>query len=650
MGRRRDNYQIQQVWSTDLHKGKNDDHSVLLVSCGPSETALTSDNYNDDVVSNSSCISKRSESPKDGGQEMEELPVKQRQCRDVVFLLIISAFVLVLVGLIIYAGTQSDIKRFIHGSDKYGNICGRKNKKIQGSDQSGKDMTNLTYSEPSDMFSGQIYSKCVATCNSTQFKTLLHRCVPNVVKEMSRRIGEIVSKIANSDFFKEATDDIEACWLEIVYLCLIALAIALILTLSLRFFTTVVVYLTVFLAIVGSLGVTGYLWYRYYDIRTYVDGLGDKATPDMKRSVTNWMIYGIVATISTAFLLFILFVMRKRIRLVIALFIEASKAISNMPCLLFQPIWTFLALLIVCTLWIGGIILIESAGTPSANSTTGLVTYSKDMVVQVTRWYHVVALIWLSQFCLACQDIIIAGAVTKWFFTRNKSELGCPIFASLGNLIRYYLGCVALGSLIMAIIKIIRLLFRTLERKLEQSSTACLKFCLVCVQCCLGCCEGLLLHITRNAYVVISIHGYSFCAAARRSFQVIRGNALRMVAINSVGDLVLFLCKIIVVVSVVLIGMEMIKAKGNVSHVWVPISIAVIFSFFIAHCFLSVFEMTVDSIMVCFCEDCYMNDGVTRPYYMNKSLMELIEGSKRELDKIKNGSKIGPEPEGNSSD
>lgn len=31
--------------------------------------------------------------------------------------------------------------------------------------------------------------------------------------------------------------------------------------------------------------------------------------------------------------------------------------------------------------------------------------------------------------------------------------------------------------------------------------------------------------------------------------------------------------------------------------------------------------MVIDTIFICFCEDCEMNDGVTKPYFMNPGLM-----------------------------
>ena len=33
------------------------------------------------------------------------------------------------------------------------------------------------------------------------------------------------------------------------------------------------------------------------------------------------------------------------------------------------------------------------------------------------------------------------------------------------------------------------------------------------------------------------------------------------------------------------------------------------------------FQITIDTIFLCFCEDCERNDGVSKPYYMSKNLM-----------------------------
>jgi solute carrier family 44 protein 1 (choline transporter-like protein) len=95
----------------------------------------------------------------------------------------------------------------------------------------------------------------------------------------------------------------------------------------------------------------------------------------------------------------------------------------------------------------------------------------------------------------------------------------------------------------------------TLENSQNRIGLMALKVC----QCCLACFDSFLQYLTKNAYVIITINGSSFCIAGKRAFQLLSSNALRVLAINSVGDFVLLLGKIFVVTATVLIGIEMIQ-------------------------------------------------------------------------------------------
>lgn len=68
-------------------------------------------------------------------------------------------------------------------------------------------------------------------------------------------------------------------------------------------------------------------------------------------------------------------------------------------------------------------------------------------------------------------------------------------------------------------------------------------------------------------------------------------NTLRVFTINTIGDTVLFLGKVFVVVITVLTGMEMLRAKDGLHHIWVPLTLAGIFAFLISHCFITVYEV-----------------------------------------------------------
>lgn len=60
--------------------------------------------------------------------------------------------------------------------------------------------------------------------------------------------------------------------------------------------------------------------------------------------------------------------------------------------------------------------------------------------------------------------------------------------------------------------------------------------------------------------------------------------------------------------------------------------------------------MAIDTIFLCFCEDSERNDGITRPYYMSKGLMEFVENSSKALAALKKrqeaakGNQVQPMP------
>jgi hypothetical protein len=44
------------------------------------------------------------------------------------------------------------------------------------------------------------------------------------------------------------------------------------------------------------------------------------------------------------------------------------------------------------------------------------------------------------------------------------------------------------------------------------------------------------------------------------------------------------------------------QADERVEYFFVPVLLVSVFAYFIAHCFLSIYEMTVDALLLCFCE------------------------------------------------
>lgn len=78
---------------------------------------------------------------------------------------------------------------------------------------------------------------------------------------------------------------------------------------------------------------------------------------------------------------------------------------------------TFIAIAMTIGFWFYIAIWIESSGKLTISNNTSA-QYKKDDAMKVARWYNLLALFWTSQFFIGCQHMVIAGAVSIWFFTR----------------------------------------------------------------------------------------------------------------------------------------------------------------------------------------------------------------------------------------
>ncbi|CAG0921207.1 unnamed protein product [Notodromas monacha] len=385
-------------------------------------------------------------------------------------------------------------------------------------------------------------------------------------------------------FFQEATDDIQKSWRDILYMALIALGFSLLVTILLRFLAFWIIWIIIGVACIGSVAATIALWIIWSQEKKVLDAMNQNPndyTETQKRDKTNKVNYlfagAISVSIITAIVLLLVIFMRNRIALVVALFKEAGKAVHSMPFMLLQPVWTCIALIIYVIIWLAGAMIIENAGDPVILD-DDTVQYRLSPFFKGMRFYHLFSFFWMTQFIIACQHTTVAGSVASWFFTRDKGKLHFPILSSMWRVFRFHLGSLALGSLIVALVQM----------------------------------------------------------AARQAFKLLASNAVRVFAINSIGDFVLFLAKASIVVSVVFIGIEFMKVNNNgVTHTWFPVLIGAFLALLIAHTFISIYEMTVDTLFLCFCEDCERNDGVQRPYYMSKGLMEFVENSNKALQTLK---------------
>ncbi len=215
------------------------------------------------------------------------------------------------------------------------------------------------------------------------------------------------------------------------------------------------------------------------------------------------------------------------------------------------------------------------------------------------------------------------------------------ISASLRRTLRYYLGSVAFGAFLIALIQAIRIVFAYVQRKLEPAAknNQQLKFLLLCIQCCLMCLQKAIEVVTRNAYIFSALKGESFCSSGGRVFGLIRKHGSVFMLVNVLGEIIMFLGKITIAVIcgwgayVLLDTLPQFRRGGEqeLSSTWLPVIVVLFFAYATASGFMMIFDLSVDSVLVCYVTDVDENGG--KAVHFDKERLDAEGKAKRAAEK-----------------
>uniref|UniRef100_H2Z3L8 Choline transporter-like protein n=1 Tax=Ciona savignyi TaxID=51511 RepID=H2Z3L8_CIOSA len=611
-------------------------------------------------------------------------PIRAKKPRDLIFLLLFIG----MLGGMGYLAQQSinkgDPSRYLYGVDSWGNVCGRKkNVPIPAVTTSGMDRSkhiyefNMAFSDiktaadPTRLLTGANGPAvlCVKECparfikceellanNSYQLEgsvvtervctmpygwilphvPVINRCVP------AQLPGKAGTKPGVSSFTAVIHQVIRSMvenWSDIAYLVLLSLGISLVMIVLLQLFTRVIVVMIIIIAGVASVAATSFLWYSYAISigkinETDVTNALDSAVPAVQ-DFKYLLPLCIAVSIATIIILVLLIWIRKSLCLVIKLFDEASLAVFSMPGIFLQPFITLLAFCCVIAyfLIIGGFIF--TVQVPRVDG-SGMASFVQDPKMPIIALIapHIFGCLWMMEFVSGCQQVIIAEAVSGWFFKlrRKKCKFDlCPASGPTLNLVLYNLGSVALGSLVIAIVQFLRVILAYVQKNLKGKESKMVKFILKCMACCLACFEKLLKYVSRNAYICVAMYGDGFCAGAKHAVALLIKNAKHMMALNCVSAFCILLGKVAVVVVTAFIGVAWFSSKlgptASVLDYIAPLAIACMGSFVTASAFFNVYSMAIDTLFLCFCDDQERNNGSDRPYFSSVALQKYMTRS-----------------------
>ena len=210
--------------------------------------------------------------------------------------------------------------------------------------------------------------------------------------------------------------------------------------------------------------------------------------------------------------------------------------------------------------------------------------------------------------------MIIAVSVAKWYFARNKLLVGSwSVLWSIWEVVYYHAGTCAFGSLIIALVQVIRAVIAKAQKHAKETHNKIAQILLGCFQCCFWCMECCLKFVNKNAYIQTAIFSTSFCTSCKASFGLLFRNAGRISAVSYVSAAVLIVGKLFISTVVTITSYYVIveNLADELHSVAGPVVIIFLISYFISDMFMDVLDMGILTVLHCFIadEEMFTNEG-----------------------------------------
>jgi choline transporter-like protein 2/4/5 len=340
-------------------------------------------------------------------------------------------------------------------------------------------------------------------------------------------------------------------------------------------------------------------------------GADDESGSSVKRTVTSLRVIAYVCWGVAALTFLSVLCLFTRIRLAIAILKAAADYVKDTPSVFLYAPFNVIVLILFYGYWGITAVYLVSSGDAKQIGNSAFGTFEFDKKLQRLLIYHVFALLWFNAFVIASTQFVLASSTCLWYFSQGTGQKSVKtIRKSIYRLLRYHLGSIAFGSLILAIVQMIRLVLAYMQaqaKKLAGKEGRVIKFALACLQCYAGCFERFIKFLNKNAYIQIALTGKNFCSSAKDGFFLVLRNPLRFGVVSGIGSIFVMFGKVFIAAITALAGFIAITKWDHFNKElyspFIPVAIIFVFAYAIGAVFMSIYGLAADAILACFVVD-----------------------------------------------
>jgi len=295
----------------------------------------------------------------------------------------------------------------------------------------------------------------------------------------------------------------------------------------------------------------------------------------------------------------------------------ACECMFQEPTLLLEPFISLASKAFTLVIMGLGFVTLAACGNVVAGENGVMRSFSWSPEEYGYAAYMVFMLLWLLELSSATSQYVLAWATQMWYFTPyvNSEKIDVPswsICKGYANAITFHLGTLALGSLLIAFLRFIRMVLAYLAST-AQAQGNCVGACIAkCCVCFISCFKNFIEFLNKNAYMDVAITSEGFCASAVRAMEII-GSEVPAVALLNGAQVIFQIAGMGIITSVPTIlvyiackRMPTFSDPQSSLYVeepkWVAVAAAIV-SGVIAASFMVVFDTVGDTILYCFATD-----------------------------------------------
>lgn len=299
------------------------------------------------------------------------------------------------------------------------------------------------------------------------------------------------------DTLTEYVSDVAKAWPILLIGMFITLILCLIFMILVEYFAAILAWVSIILSFAALVGLGLYFFFTR-------NKTSDQSDNNQNKYNIVWACF---CWAGAGAIFFFVCCYCKALRIAIGVIQAAADFMTDTKRIMLVPLGAFCILAIFYALWVCVAIYVYTIGDIESSGGQGKRVHWDDTTKRAW-YYHFFGLFWINAMFDACVSFIIIVSAATWYFSHGSDQEGSSeVYKGFKWIWRYHCGSLALGSLIIAIVQVIRVMFEYFRKKVQAANpqNAALHFLLCMVSYAIACLNRFIKFINRNAYIQVAL-------------------------------------------------------------------------------------------------------------------------------------------------